>query len=57
MLVLDNDLAIKHYTAEASEILALRAADIGQPVTRVPRLVDLPDLEQILTQVIRQDEA
>jgi two-component system CheB/CheR fusion protein len=57
MLVLDNELAIKHYTTEASEILALRAVDIGQPVTRVPRLVDLPDLEQTLTQVIRQTRA
>jgi diguanylate cyclase (GGDEF)-like protein/PAS domain S-box-containing protein len=56
MLVIDDRLMIKHYTAEAEELFALQQVDVGQSIARVPRLVELPTIQQLLADVIHKGE-
>jgi two-component system, chemotaxis family, CheB/CheR fusion protein len=56
MLVIDDRLMIKHYTAEAEELFALQQVDVGQSVARVPRLVELPTIQKLFADVIHQGE-
>lgn len=57
MLILDADLRIRHFTAEAAQSLSLIPADVGRPVTDLRFILDLPDFEPAVRSVITTMQA
>jgi two-component system CheB/CheR fusion protein len=52
IVVFARDLAIRSFTPVAEKLFNLLAADIGRPLSGVRHNLDLPDLEQVLKEVI-----
>src|SRR6266576_825164 len=52
IVMLGSDLRIRRFTPMAEKMLNLIATDVGRPVTDIKLNVDVPDLEQILVEVV-----
>ena len=52
MLMLDNDLVIRRFTPQAREILGLIPGDVGRPFLNINPSIEIPDLQQMIVQVI-----
>jgi len=52
ILLLTRDLAIRRFTPLAEKLFNLRTGDVGRPLSNVRHNLDLPDLEQLLQEVI-----
>ena len=52
-IFLDDDLRIKNFTAGMTDILHLRDADRGRPVTDITTLLSYPDLQKDAKKVMR----
>jgi len=52
IVMLGPDLRIRRFTPMAEKMLNLIATDVGRPVTDIKLNVDVPDLEQILVDVV-----
>jgi two-component system CheB/CheR fusion protein len=52
ILVLTRDLVIRRFTPPAQKLFNLLATDLGRPLSNVRHNLELPDLEQLLREVI-----
>lgn len=52
ILMLSNDLCIRRYTPRAVKVLNLIAADIGRPISDFKIKLNLPNLQELITEVI-----
>jgi two-component system CheB/CheR fusion protein len=52
ILMLSNDLCIRRYTPRAVKVLNLIAADIGRPISDFKIKLNLPNLQDLITEVI-----
>jgi len=52
IVMLDNDLRLRHFTSTAERVLNLRSSDVGRPITGIKSNLDIPDLEKLLARVI-----
>ncbi|HYX83208.1 MAG TPA: PAS domain S-box protein [Gemmatimonadales bacterium] len=52
IVMLGSDLRIRRFTPMAEKMLNLIATDVGRPITDIRLNVDVPDLEQILLEVL-----
>ena len=52
-MFLDNDLHIRRFTAQATKIIKLIAADVGRPMTDLASDLDYPDLAADAVEVLR----
>jgi two-component system CheB/CheR fusion protein len=52
MIILGRDLRIRRFTAVAEKVLNLISGDIGRPMTDIALKVDLPNLPDLVTEVI-----
>jgi two-component system CheB/CheR fusion protein len=52
IVMLGPDLRIRRFTPMAEKMLNLIATDVGRPITDIKLNVDIPDLEQILVEVV-----
>jgi two-component system CheB/CheR fusion protein len=54
IVILDSDRRIRRYTPAAERMLNLIPSDIGRPITNIKPNLDLPDLDRIFEQAMRQ---
>jgi PAS domain S-box-containing protein len=52
VLMLDNELRIRRFTPISEKILHLIASDVGRPIADLKVRINVPDIEQILRNVI-----
>ena len=52
ILMLGRDLRIRRFTPQAEKVLSLIATDVGRPVSDFQRNINVPDLEQLVVEVI-----
>src|SRR5229473_2243809 len=52
MVILGGDLRIRRVTPQAEKLLGLIPTDIGRPITNIRPNIDVPDLEQMIVEVI-----
>src|SRR2546426_2231585 len=52
MVMLGGDLRVRRVTPQAEKLLGLIPTDIGRPITNIRPNIDVPDLEQIIMEVI-----
>src|SRR5213075_700667 len=52
IVMLGSDLRIRRFTPMAEKMLNLIATDVGRPVTDIKLNVDVPDLDQVLADVV-----
>jgi two-component system CheB/CheR fusion protein len=52
VLMLNNELQIRHYTPPTQKLLNIRAADLGRPITDIRLNLSVEDLEPILQDVL-----
>jgi two-component system CheB/CheR fusion protein len=52
MVMVGPDLSVRRFTPQASKVLGLTATDVGRPINRLRLRVDVPDLEQMMLDVI-----
>src|SRR5207244_3396235 len=52
IVILGNDLRIRRYTPMAARVFSLLSADLGRPIAAIRSNLDVPDLEQLCTQVL-----
>jgi PAS domain S-box-containing protein len=53
IVMLSSDLRIRRFTPAAEKILNLIPGDVGRPITDIKSSVEVPDLENLLTDVIQ----
>src|SRR2546428_584441 len=53
MVMLGRDLRIRRVTPQAEKLLGLIRTDVGRPITNVRPNIDVPDLEQMIAEVIK----
>ena len=52
IVMLGNDLRIRRFTPQAERVLNLLPTDVGRPVSDFKPKIDIPDLEELFTDVI-----
>ena len=52
IVMLGNDLKIRRFTPQAEKVLNLLPNDVGRPVSDFKPKIDIPDLEELFTDVI-----
>jgi len=52
IVMLGNDLKIRRFTPQAEKVLNLLPTDVGRPVSDFKPKIDIPDLEELFTDVI-----
>jgi len=52
ILMLGRDLRIRRFTPQAEKVLSLIATDVGRPVSDFQRNINVPDLEELIVEVI-----
>src|SRR6266545_3261647 len=52
IVMLGSDLRIRRFTPMAEKLFKLIPADVGRPITDIKLTVDIPDLEQMLADVV-----
>ncbi|HKD83306.1 MAG TPA: chemotaxis protein CheB [Terriglobales bacterium] len=53
MLMVGSDLTVRRFTAQAGTLLGLMNTDIGRPIPRLKFNIDLPWLEQVMVDIVR----
>ena len=53
IVMLDNELRIRHFTTVAARALNLRSTDVGRPIQEIRSNLQIPDLDTLLARVIR----
>lgn len=53
VLMIGDDLSIRHYTPNAERVMRLIPTDIGRPLADIKTTLDLLDLERIVREVMR----
>ena len=56
ILLLDRDLTIRRFSAQAERQFNLLSTDVGRPIASMRHNLDLPDLEEFIGDVIRNVE-
>ena len=56
ILLLNRDLTIRRFSLQAEKLFSLAAADIGRPLAHLRRRLEMPDLEEVATHVIKTTE-
>jgi two-component system CheB/CheR fusion protein len=54
IVMVGPDLCVRHFTAAAKKTMNLLPSDIGRPTSVLKQLVDVPDLEALIGEVIDQ---
>lgn len=54
IIILGRDLRIRRYTPMAERALSLIPSDVGRPVTDLKLKIDVPDLYEIVTEVLKE---
>jgi PAS domain S-box-containing protein len=57
IVMLDNDLRIRRFSPTAERLLNLVATDVGRPIIDLELNLDLPNLQELLTEVIDAQSA
>src|SRR5712671_2856483 len=52
IIMLGRDLRIRRFTPQAQKVLSLIATDVGRPVSNFQRNINVPDLEELIIEVI-----
>jgi two-component system CheB/CheR fusion protein len=52
IVMVDNDLRIRRFTLQAEKALSLNPSDLGRPIGNIRSNFDIPNLEQLLMEVI-----
>jgi len=52
IVIVASDLRIRRFTPMAERVLNLIAADVGRPISHIKPNIDVPELEQLITDVI-----
>jgi two-component system CheB/CheR fusion protein len=52
IVMLDNDLRVRHFTFTAERVMNLRSTDVGRPITEIKSNLEIPDLEILLARVV-----
>jgi two-component system CheB/CheR fusion protein len=52
ILMLGSDLRIRRFTPQAERVLNLIATDVGRPISDIKFKINLPDLEELIAEVI-----
>jgi len=52
VLIVAGDLTIRRFTLRAQELLALIPGDVGRPLSNIATSLDIPDLQQAVSQVM-----
>jgi two-component system CheB/CheR fusion protein len=52
MVMVGPDLSVRRFTPQATKVLGLGAADVGRPITRLKLKIEVPNLEQVMLDVI-----
>jgi two-component system CheB/CheR fusion protein len=52
IVMLDNDLRVRHFTFTAERVLNLRSTDVGRPIMEIKSNLEVPDLELLLARVV-----
>jgi two-component system CheB/CheR fusion protein len=52
IVMLGNDLHVRHFTPTAGRTLNLRSSDVGRPIVEIKSNLEIPDLEKLLSDVI-----
>ncbi|MBA3247079.1 MAG: PAS domain-containing protein, partial [Pyrinomonadaceae bacterium] len=53
IVMLGNDLRIRHFTPQAEKVLSLIATGVGRPVGDIKPNINVPDLEELIAEVIQ----
>jgi two-component system, chemotaxis family, CheB/CheR fusion protein len=53
ILMLGDDLRIRNFTPAVEDIFNLISSDVGRPLSDITHKLDVPDLEQLILEVIR----
>jgi len=53
IVMLGSDLHVRHFTPVAGRVLNLRSADIGRPIMEIQSNLQIPNLERLLSDVVR----
>lgn len=54
MVIVDHKLKLTHFTPTATAYFQLTASDKGQMITTIPALIELPDLRNLIGQVVEK---
>ena len=54
MVMVGPDLSVRRFTPQASKVLGLTATDVSRPIARLKLKIDVPDLEQMMLDVISE---
>jgi two-component system CheB/CheR fusion protein len=52
ILMLGHDLRIRRFTSQAEKVLSLISTDVGRPIGDIKLKIDVPDLEELIVEVI-----
>ena len=52
IVLLAKDLSIRRFTTQAATTFNLQAGDVGRPIGNIKHNLDLPDLDQLLAEVV-----
>jgi two-component system CheB/CheR fusion protein len=52
IVIVTRDLRIRHFSPMAEKLLSIIPADVGRPISDIRLMIDVPDLESLLTEVI-----
>jgi two-component system, chemotaxis family, CheB/CheR fusion protein len=53
IVIVSNDRTLRRFTSEATKLFNVIPSDIGRPIDQIRPKLDLPDLDNLLVQVIR----
>lgn len=54
MVMVGPDLGVRRFTPQAAKALGVTATDVGRPITRLKLRIEVPDLEQMMLDVISE---
>jgi two-component system, chemotaxis family, CheB/CheR fusion protein len=54
MVMVGPDLSVRRFTPQASKVLGLTATDVSRPITRLKLKIEVPNLEQLMLDVISE---
>ncbi len=54
MVMVGPDLSVRRFTPQAIKVLGLGATDVGRPITRLKLKIEVPNLEQMMLDVISE---
>jgi len=54
MVMVGPDLSVRRFTPQATKVLGLTATDVARPITRLKLKVEVPNLEQMMLDVISE---